>query len=101
MDEIEFKIREINAKYGEGAFMIGQGTGRGSNHWHMRCQASFGLPGWGTAPDHICLMPNLLPTMFTYGYFCYIDAADVTHANTIVEWGINPLQPGPGCKVHT
>ena len=28
MDEIETKIRGITTKYGEGAFIIGQGTGR-------------------------------------------------------------------------
>ena len=98
LDEIESKLREITGKYGEGAFIISQGTGRGWNHWHMRLNASFGLPGWGLCPVHICLMPNLLPTMFTYGYFSFIDAADVRNANTIVEWGINPLTAWPGLQ---
>ena len=98
MDEIEEKIRGITTKYGEGAFIIGQGTGRGSNHWHMRAQASYSLPGWGLVPTHVCLMPNLLPTMFTYGFFSFIDAADVRNANTIVEWGINPLTAWPGLQ---
>jgi anaerobic selenocysteine-containing dehydrogenase len=98
MDEIETKIRGITKKYGEGAFIIGQGTGRGSNHWHMRANASFGLPGWGLVPTHVCLMPNLLPTMFTYGYFAFIDSADVRNANTIVEWGINPFTAWPGLQ---
>lgn len=98
MDEIEQNIRKITEKYGEGAFIIGQGTGRGWNHWHMRANASFGLPGWGICPVHVCLMPNLLPTMFTYGYFAFIDAADVRNANTIVEWGINPLTAWPGLQ---
>ena len=98
LDEMEAKIREIIGKYGKGAFIIGQGTGRGSNHWHMRCNASFGLPGWGLVPTHVCLMPNLLPTMFTYGYFAFIDSADVRRANTIVEWGINPLTAWPGLQ---
>ena len=98
MDTIESNIRRINEKYGRGSFIIGQGTGRGSNHWHMRAQASFGLSGWGTAPDHVCLMPNLLPAMFTYGYFCYIDSADVANANTIVEWGINPFTAWSGLQ---
>ena len=98
MDEIETNIREITDEYGEGAFIIGQGTGRGSNHWHMRANASFGLPGWGLCPVHVCLMPNLIPTMFTFGYFAFIDAADVRNANTIVEWGINPLTAWPGLQ---
>ena len=98
MDEIEEKIRGITGKFGEGAFLIGQGTGRGWNHWHMRAHASFGLPGWGLCPVHVCLMPNLLPTMFTYGFFSFIDAADIKNANTIVEWGINPLTAWPGLQ---
>ena len=98
MDEIEKNIRDIKEEHGEGAFIIGQGTGRGWNHWHMRAQASYTLPGWGMVPTHVCLMPNLLPTLFTFGYFAFIDAADVRHANTIVEWGINPLTAWPGLQ---
>ena len=52
----------------------------------------------GDCPVHVCLMPNLLPSIFTYGFFSFIDAADVRHANTIVEWGINPLTAWPGLQ---
>lgn len=97
-DELEEKLNEITEKYGPQSFIIGQGTGRGSNHFHMRINASYGHAGWGLAPVHVCLMPNLLPSVFTYGYFCFIDAADINNANTIVEWGINPLTAWPGLQ---
>lgn len=99
LNEIETRLKEIQDKYGPEAILTGQGTGRGSNHWHARLSVTLGHKGFGVAPIHVCLMPNLMPTVFTFGNFAFLDAMDVQRANTIVEWGINPATAWPGMQM--
>lgn len=96
LDEIEGKVRYYTEKYGSGSIMVSKGTGRGSNHFHTRFNESIGNPGRGLSPAHVCLMPNLLPAIFTYGYFCYIESADVVNSRCMTIWGINPTTSWSG-----
>lgn len=83
------KAKEIIDEYGPDSVIVGQGTGRTTNHWHCRFNSTLGQEGWGLAPTHVCLMPNILPNAFTLGIFGP-GFGDVPHAKTMVLWGINP-----------
>ena len=78
-DIIEEKMRSIIDRYGASAFLVAQGTGRGSNHFHFRFDGTYGSGAFSLAPTHVCLMPNLLPTLYTFGFYSLIDAADILH----------------------
>jgi anaerobic selenocysteine-containing dehydrogenase len=88
---IEEQIRSISERYDPNAFLVPQGTSRGSNHFHCRFSASYGSGGMGISPTHICLMPNLLPTLHTFGFFNFVDAPDILQGSCCVLWGMNPF----------
>ncbi|MDR1713632.1 MAG: molybdopterin-dependent oxidoreductase, partial [Coriobacteriales bacterium] len=99
-DLIVENIKSIQAKYGPAAFLISQGTGRGSNHWHFRIDKTIGTGGFCLAPTHVCLMPNLLPTLHTFGFYSFTDAADILNGNCCVMWGINAFTSWAGTAGH-
>lgn len=90
-DILEENIRSISERYDPNAFLVAQGTSRGSNHYHCRFGASYGSGGMGISPTHVCLMPNLLPTLHTFGFFNFVDAPDIVHGGCCVLWGMNPF----------
>ena len=91
-------MRTITDKYGANAFVISQGTGRQTNHFHFRLNNTYGHPGWGMTPTHVCLMPNLIPTLLTFGFFGFIDAADILNSRCAVLWGVNSFTAWPGTQ---
>jgi anaerobic selenocysteine-containing dehydrogenase len=95
-DMVESNMRRVIDKYGASAFLVAQGTGRGSNHFHFRFDGTYGSGAFTLAPTHVCLMPNLLPTLYTFGFYSFIDAADLLHCNCSVMWGINTLAAWAG-----
>ena len=96
LDEIVEKIAYYKESHGVRSILMCKGTGRGSNHFHTRINETIGNPSRGMAPTHVCLMPNLLPSLFTVGFFCYIDAADLLNCKCMTMWGINPLTSWAG-----
>lgn len=82
------KQNEILENYGPESIVVGQGTGRTTNHWHNRLDSSLGLEGWSLTPTHVCLMPQIIPNALTLGVFG-TTADDIANANTIVLWGIS------------
>jgi anaerobic selenocysteine-containing dehydrogenase len=90
-DILEHEIRRISEQYDPNAFLIPQGTSRGANHFHARFAATYGSGGMGISPTHICLMPNLLPTLHTFGFFNFVDAPDILKGGCCVLWGMNPF----------
>jgi len=91
LDTMVGKGKEIIEKYGPEAIVTGQGTGRTTNHWHIRLNSSLGLKGWSLVPTHVCLMPHILPNAISLGVFSPA-AGDIKNSDTIVVWGINPAQ---------
>lgn len=86
------QMKKTIAVHGPKAIVTPQGTGRGSNHFHGRFQSTFGIPGFGLAPTHVCLLPNLAQTHVTWGRMLHPhEAADYRNAGTIVVWGTNPV----------
>lgn len=81
--------KRITEQYGPQAIITGQGTGRTSNHWHIRLNSSLGQEGWSLVPTHVCLMPHMLPNAFTLGVYSPADG-DLANSDTIVLWGENP-----------
>ncbi|MDD5435854.1 MAG: molybdopterin-dependent oxidoreductase, partial [Nitrospira sp.] len=88
MDTIAAKSKEIIEKYGPKSIITGQGTGRTSNHWHMRMNGTMGHKGWGLCPTHVCLMPNLAPFALTFGFLAtaWQDLSFVGN-KSVVMWG--------------
>lgn len=83
------KAKELIEKYGPDSVIVGQGTGRTTNHWHIRFNSTIGQESWGLAPTHVCLMPQILPNAFTLGLFAPT-SGDIVNAKTMVIWGTNP-----------
>ncbi len=89
MDTIAEKTLQIKEKYGPTSIIVGQGTSRTSNHWHGRINSNIGVPGWGMAPHHVCMLPSIVPYYFTTGTFTF-KGADYDNAQKMVIWGLNP-----------
>lgn len=89
METIANKTKEIREKYGPEAIITGQGTGRTTNHWHIRLNSTIGTEGWSLVPTHVCLMPHIIPNALTYGIFSP-GAGDFANAGTCVLWGTSP-----------
>ena len=89
LDLLADNCKRIAAEYGPEAIVTGQGTGRTSNHWHVRLNSSLGLEGWSLVPTHVCLMPHILPNAISMGIYSPA-AGDLGNSNTIVLWGQNP-----------
>lgn len=95
-DMIEDNMRRIIEEYGPMAFLVSQGTGRGSNHFHFRFDATFGTGGFSLSSAHVCLMPTLIPMLFTLGYFAHVDSPDYLNGKCCVAWGAEPFVSWPG-----
>lgn len=89
LDTMTSKATELIEEYGTQSVIVGQGTGRTTNHWHWRLNSTLGQEGWGFGVAHVCLMPHILPNAMTLGVF-NPGFGDVAHAGTAVMWGINP-----------
>ena len=83
-------VERIKAEHGPESIVVSQGTSRTTNDWGKRLKATIGNIGWGLAPVHVCLIPNIMPNVLTLGAG-QMQGADVSHAKTIVLWGINPI----------
>jgi anaerobic selenocysteine-containing dehydrogenase len=89
LDTIASECLRIKEEYGPEAIITGQGTGRTTNHWHIRLNSCLGLEGWSLVPTHVCLMPHILPNAFTLGLFSPA-SGDIRNSKTVVLWGQNP-----------
>lgn len=93
IETIADAINKNLAEYGPTSVISTQGTGRGSNHFHGRFQSTLGAPGFGLAPTHVCLLPNLAQTHLTWGRMLHPhEACDYRYANCVVAWGTNPIR---------
>lgn len=99
-DTIYSEMIRIIDNFGAASFLVSQGTGRGTNHWHFRFDKTIGTGGFCLAPTHVCLMPNLLPTLHTFGFYSFIDAADLLNGSCCVMWGINTFTSWAGVAGH-
>ncbi len=89
METISTKILEYKEKYGPESVVLSQGTGRGTNQWCQRLGKSIGMNHW-CLPAHMCLLPAMMSSMISYGFFPIWDGNDYPNANCIVLWGANP-----------
>lgn len=103
-EAIEMVSEAINknlAEYGPTSVISAQGTGRGSNHFHGRFQSTIGAPGFGLAPTHVCLLPNLAQTHLTWGRMLHPhEACDYREAKCVVAWGTNPIRSRQYCGLR-
>lgn len=97
LDKIAQTCLRIKAEYGPEAIITGQGTGRTTNHWHVRLNSSLGLETWSLVPTHVCLMPHILPNALSLGIFSGADG-DMCNSGTMVLWGQNPAMERPWTK---
>ena len=97
LDYLAGTCKRIVEEYGPEAIITGQGTGRTTNHWHIRLNSSLGLEGWSLVPTHVCLMPHILPNALSLGIFSGADG-DIGRSKTIVLWGQNPAMERSGMK---
>ena len=89
MQTISGKILEYKERYGPESIVLSQGTGRGTNQWCQRLGKSIGMNHW-CLPAHTCLLPAMMTSMITYGFFPIWDGNDYENAKCIVLWGANP-----------
>ncbi|UCF57804.1 MAG: molybdopterin-dependent oxidoreductase, partial [Deltaproteobacteria bacterium] len=88
LDTIVNKILENREKYGPYSVVIGQGTGRGTNQWNQRLGVAIGHNHW-LCPAHVCLLPIMLTSMLTTGFFAMWDSPDMINSKCFVSWGSN------------
>lgn len=101
IETIADTVNENLAKYGPTSVISTQGTGRGSNHFHGRFQSTIGAPGFGLAPTHVCLLPNLAQTHLTWGRMLHPhEACDYRYAKCVVAWGTNPIRSRQYCGLR-
>lgn len=98
LDILANECKRLAAEYGPESIITGQGTGRTTNHWHIRLNSSLGMASWGLVPTHVCLMPHIVPFAFTMGQTSG-GAGDIFGAKTIVLWGQNPSMERAWAKV--
>lgn len=67
LETIVNKTKELQEKYGPESVVIGQGTSRSTNDWHMRLNNTLNLRGWCLAPLHVCLSPVIIPNAVSFG----------------------------------
>ena len=87
-DTITNRVLEYREKYGPHSIVVGQGTGRGTNQWNNRLGNSIGHNHW-LCPAHVCLLPILLTSMLTTGFFSMWDSPDLVNSRCFVSWGSN------------
>lgn len=101
LTEIAECVNKNLAEYGPTSVISTQGTGRGSNHFHGRFQSTIGAPGFGLAPTHVCLLPNLAQTHLTWGRMLHPhEACDYRAAKCVVAWGTNPIRSRQYCGLR-
>ncbi len=89
METISSKILEYKRQCGPESIVLSQGTGRGTNQWCQRLGKSIGMNHW-CLPAHMCLLPAMMTSMISYGFFPIWDGNDYENAKCIVLWGANP-----------
>ena len=89
LETISSKLLAYREQYGAESVVFGQGTGRGTNQWCQRLGKSFGMNHW-CCPAHVCLLPDMMISMITFGTFPLWDGADYGKSKCIVLWGANP-----------
>jgi anaerobic selenocysteine-containing dehydrogenase len=75
LETISSKLLAYREQYGAESVVFGQGTGRGTNQWCQRLGKSFGMNHW-CCPAHVCLLPDMMISMITFGTFPLWDGAD-------------------------
>ena len=91
LDEIAERAKGYIDEYGAESVAFTCGTGRGSNHFAMRLQATMDASMVG--PGNVCLAPFLMQTFITWGrQFHPHEAGDYRNAGCIVMWGTNPIR---------
>ncbi|WP_102375649.1 molybdopterin-containing oxidoreductase family protein [Raoultibacter massiliensis] len=97
METIISKTKELQAQYGPESIIVGQGTSRSTNDWHMRLNHTLGGHAWGLAPLHVCLSPVIIPNALSFGVGQDTGAdlmarfrSDPFATNCYVLWGISP-----------
>lgn len=97
MDTIISTHKRIASEYGPESIIVGQGTSRSTNDWHMRLNHSLGNHAWGLAPLHVCLSPVIIPNALSFGVGQDTGAdlmarfrSDPFATNCYVLWGISP-----------
>lgn len=88
IDIIVDKILKIKEEYGPQSIVLGQGTGRGTNQWIQRLGNAIGHNHWCT-PAHVCLLPIMMTSMLTTGFFAMWDSPDHVNSKCYVNWGSN------------
>jgi len=88
LDTIVNNILENREKYGPHSVVTGQGTGRGTNQWNQRLGVAIGQNHW-LCPAHVCLLPIMLTSMLTTGFFAMWDSPDMVNSKCYVSWGSN------------
>ncbi len=89
LETISSKLLAYKEQYGPESVVFGQGTGRGTNQWCQRLGKSFGMNHW-CCPAHVCLLPDMVTSMITFGIFPLWDGAEYAKSKCIVLWGANP-----------
>ena len=85
LDAIVGKTKELQAAYGPECVVVGQGTSRSTNDWHMRLNPPLGNHAWGLAPLHVCLSPVIIPNALSFG------AAQDTGADLMARFRSDPF----------
>jgi anaerobic selenocysteine-containing dehydrogenase len=92
LDTVADKFKDIKAKYGAEAIVIGQGTGRDFESHFSRFGNLLGTPNMITA-GHMCYLSRIGATLTTCGRHPAIDYAN--NPKCIIMWGCNPLWTNP------
>jgi len=98
LDDIAFRLTEIQGKYGAESIAVMTGTGprTGNNVARLFC-LMLGTPNRISVDNHICFAPSTVAETCTYGVMTTMMeiGPDYRHANCIMAWGANPLVSHP------
>ena len=90
LDTIAAKMKGYIEKYGQNSIAVGQGTGRGYNHYITRLVNTIGT-GHLLTPGYICFVPLLQMSKFMFGVsqklYCDFHGWGGEWPRTIVSWG--------------
>lgn len=98
IDIIVDKILKYREEYGPQSIVVGQGTGRGTNQWAQRLGNSIGHNHW-CCPAHVCLLPIMMTSMLTTGFFAMWDSPDQVNSKCYINWGSNSCWTEAGYAV--
>ncbi|MBI4333094.1 MAG: molybdopterin-dependent oxidoreductase [Chloroflexi bacterium] len=90
LETLTVRMKEYIAKGGANSVCVGQGTGRGYNHYTTRLVNSIGT-GHLLSPGYICFVPLLQMSRFMFGVsqklYCDFHGWGGEWPRTIVSWG--------------